>query len=222
MHGRSLRRLLSGAALALCAVPLASACDAHEPPALRPPAPSASPPQGLRFDTELGVVRCRLFPARTPRAVALVAGLASGTAAFRDAKSGSVRRARYYDGLTFFRRIAGVLVQTGCRVGDGSGHPGYRIAAELHPDDAELLREPGALVMAAYRAPPDRPDPNPPPPGQVIGSQLVITLRPMPHLAGELPVVGRCRDLDVVRALSLAREPPRLKRLEVTQAASPP
>jgi peptidyl-prolyl cis-trans isomerase A (cyclophilin A) len=192
------------------------ACDAGAVTPLEPPAPvTGDAARRLVFETELGTVHCKLFPERAPGAVALVTGLAAGTARFRDARTGAVRTGRFYDGLTFFRRTAGAMVQVGCPLGTGTGHPGYRIEAELHPDDAKLLAEPGALVMARYHPAPNRVDPNPPPPGHVIGSQLVITLRPMPHLAGELPVIGRCADLDVVRRLSLAAEPPVLRRLEV-------
>jgi peptidyl-prolyl cis-trans isomerase A (cyclophilin A) len=170
----------------------------------------------LQLDTELGTIHCALLSHRTPRTVALIRGLAEGTIAFRDHRTGVERRGRYYDGLKFFRRIPGVMVQTGCPVGDGTGHPGFRIAAELHADDATLLREPGAMVMACYRPPENRPDPAPPPPGEVIGSQFAITLRASTHLAGQLPVVGRCSDLDVVRRLSRAKHDPILKHLRVT------
>lgn len=169
----------------------------------------------LQLETEYGTVLCTLLRHRAPHAVALIKGLAEGTIAFRDYRTGLERRGRYYDGLRFFRRIPGVMVQTGCPVGDGTGYPGFRIAAELHADDATLLREPGALVMARYHPPQNRPDPNPPAPGQVIGSQFAITLRASTHLAGQLPVVGRCRNLDVVRRLSLAKHTPVLKRLRL-------
>jgi len=170
----------------------------------------------LTLDTELGTVHCTLFSQRAPRTVALIRGLADGTVAFRDHRSGLKRRGRYYDGLKFFRRIPGVMVQTGCPIGDGTGHSGFRVEAELHADDMALLREPGALVMARYHAPENRLDPNPPPPGKVIGSQFAITLRASTHLAGQLPVIGRCRDLEVVRRLSLAKHEPILKRLRIT------
>lgn len=170
----------------------------------------------LTLDTELGTVRCTLFDQRAPRTVALIRGLADAKTAFRDHRTGLKHRGRYYDGLRFFRRIPGVMVQTGCPIGDGTGHPGFRIEAELHADDKTLLREPGALVMARYHPPENRLDPDPPPPGKVIGSQFAITLQASIHLAGQLPVVGRCRNLDVVRRLSLAKHEPILKRLRVT------
>ena len=176
---------------------------------------STRPTISIRLETSLGSVRCELLAARAPHAVALVAELAQGKRPYRLGAQAEFGKGRYYDGLTFFRRIPNVMVQTGCPLGNGTGYPGFRIEAELHKDDARFLKQPGALVMARYRTPPNRQDPHPPPKGHVIGSQFAITLRPMTHLAGELPVVGRCQDLDVVKKLSLASDTPILKRLEV-------
>ena len=170
----------------------------------------------LTLDTELGTVHCTLFNQRVPRTVAHIKGLADGTIAFRDYRSGLKRRGHYYDGLKFFRRIPGVMVQTGCPIGDGTGHPGFRIEAEVHDDDTKLLQEPGTLVMARYHPAKNRIDPDPPLPGKVIGSQFSIMLRASTHLAGQTPVIGRCRDLEVIRRLSLATQAPILKRLRVT------
>jgi len=93
-------------------------------------------------------------------------------------------------------------VQSGCPVGDGTGHPGYRIPVESSPDDARRLAEPGALLLARYHPAPNRDDPEPPPPGHVIGSQFVIAVSDMSHLAGEVTVIGSCSDLPRVRAMA--------------------
>ncbi len=53
--------------------------------------------------------------------------------------------------------------------------------------------------------PPNRADPNPPAPGRVLGSQFVVTLAGMQHLAGSVTVLGRCADLEVVRAIAEQR-----------------
>ena len=94
------------------------------------------------------------------------------------------------------------MVQSGCPVGDGTGTPGYRIEVEARGQDAVELAQPGALALARYTVPPGRADPSPPPPGHVIGSQFAITLVDMRHLAGQVSVIGRCQDLDVVRRIS--------------------
>ena len=56
--------------------------------------------------------------------------------------------------------------------------------------------------FASYHAPPNRIDPAPPPAGQVIGSQFVIGLNDLSHLAGEGSVLGSCGDLERVRSIA--------------------
>jgi peptidyl-prolyl cis-trans isomerase A (cyclophilin A) len=189
----------------------------HAGDPVAPPEPAAifgaAPPAHARLEmvTDAGTVHCEIDPARVPRAAALVVGLARGDASFRDARSGAVVRRPYYDGLTFFRRLPGELIQTGCPLGDGTGHPGFRIPIETSARDAELLAHPGALLLAHYQPAPSRADPDPPPPGHVIGSQIAVALTPMTQTLGAVTVLGRCGDLDVVRKLS-----------EVPRGAPPP
>jgi peptidyl-prolyl cis-trans isomerase A (cyclophilin A) len=173
-----------------------------------PPAPSAVFGTSLgksirvRLETERGAVRCTLEPERVPNGAALFVGLSTGRAQHREPRSGRISDEPLYVHRKFFRAISGVLVQSGCPLDDGTGHPGYRIAVEPRPDDAERLRLPGALLLARYTPPPGRHDPNPPPPGRVIGSQFVVTLADMHHLAGLVTVLGRCGDLEVVSAIA--------------------
>jgi cyclophilin family peptidyl-prolyl cis-trans isomerase len=155
----------------------------------------------VTFETDAGAIQCEIDPARVPRAAAMVVGLARGKAPFRDAHIGLTVQRPYYDGLTFFRRMPGEIIQTGCPNGDGTGHPGFRIAVETTARDAEILAQPGALFLAHYQAPP-HPDPDAPPPDHVIGSQLVISLVPLTQNLGAVTVLGRCGDLDVVRRIS--------------------
>ena len=156
----------------------------------------------LELETDAGTIHCEIDPARVPRAAALVVGLARGDTPFRNPRTNAVERRPYYDGLTFFRRLPGEMIQTGCPLGDGTGHPGYRIPVETSAGDADLLARPGALLLARYQPAPSRADPNPPPPGQVIGSQLAVALAPMTQNLGKVTVLGRCGDLDVVRKIS--------------------
>ncbi len=156
----------------------------------------------VAIDTAQGSIPCEVFPARTPRAVAMFVGLARGRGAWRDPRTNEVVRRPYYRGLSFFRAIPGALIQAGCPLGNGTGHPGYRIPVESAPGDHERLMQPGALLLARYHPAPNREDPNPPPAGHVIGSQFVIALTDMSHLAGEVTVIGACRSLDVVRRIA--------------------
>jgi peptidyl-prolyl cis-trans isomerase A (cyclophilin A) len=210
LTGRAPIAFLVGVAVLAAAL----ACGRRRAPAaareaIAPPEPIAifggPPPEHARlsFETDGGTIHCEIDPARVPRAAALLVGLARGDARFRDARSGAVVRRPYYDGLTFFRRLPGEMIQTGCAIGDGSGHPGFRIPVETSARDADLLAHPGALLLAHYQPPPLRADPEPPPPDQVIGSQLVIALTPMTQNLGAVTVLGRCGDADVVRGLSM-------------------
>jgi peptidyl-prolyl cis-trans isomerase A (cyclophilin A) len=170
------------------------------------------------LETSEGVVRCELDGAHAPRALGMVVALATARAPFLDPRTHEVVRRRYYDGLPFFRAIPNVLLQTGCPIGDGSGTPGYRLPVEPGDDDAASLSRPGVLLLARYQPPPGRADPAPPAPGDTIGSQLVIALDDMSHLAGQVTVLGRCKDLDVVRRIATdvaSGTPVRLLRLRL-------
>jgi peptidyl-prolyl cis-trans isomerase A (cyclophilin A) len=166
------------------------------------------------LNTSEGVVHCTLATARTPRGVAMFVALARGRATWRDKRSGQLTHQPMYRDLPFFRAIANAMVQSGCPIGNGTGHPGYRIPVESSADDAARLRRPGALILARYQPAPNRADPEPPPPGHVIGSQFVITLTDMSHLAGKVSVIGECQDLPVVARIAQRvsqGEPARLK-----------
>jgi hypothetical protein len=65
-----------------------------------------------------------------------------------------------------------------------------------HPTDET------APQSARYRPAPNRVDPEPPPPGDVIGSQFLITLADMSHLAGQVSVIGACEDLTIVTRIA--------------------
>jgi peptidyl-prolyl cis-trans isomerase A (cyclophilin A) len=153
------------------------------------------------LQTSDGDVHCLLDAEHAPRGVALFLGLATGRAVRRDPLSLALTHEPLYVQRRFFRAVPGFFVQTGCPLDDGTGHPGYRIAPEPAPDDAARLAR-GALFFATYTAPPGRTDPSPPPPGDTIGSQFVIALTSMKHLAGTTTVLGRRDDLDVVERLA--------------------
>lgn len=173
-----------------------------------------------RLLTDEGVIHCTLDAERAPHAVASFVGLATGRSAHRDPRDGSPTSLPLYTARRFFRAVPGVFVQSGCPFDDGTGHPGYRFAPEPNADDAARLG-PGALLLASYTPAPGRSDPEPPAPGQTLGSQFVITLTNMQHLAGRTTVLGRCQDLDIVERLARAvgaGRPPLLERIEIARA----
>lgn len=193
------------------------ACKAKAPP--EPPAPDAvfgarTTPVAIVLETSRGPVHCSLEIEKAKRASAMIVGLATARAPFLD-RGGQVAQRPYFDGLAFFRKIPGALIQTGCPNDDGTGTPGYRIPVETSPDDAERLAKPGVLLLARYTLQQGRTDPAPPPPGHVIGTQMVIALGDMRHLAGRVTVLGACRDLEVVEAIAKSPDRERLTRLRV-------
>src|SRR5262249_8270379 len=120
-------------------------------------------PIPIVLETTEGSIRCELDPVRTPKTTALFVGFATGRAAWRDPRTSQIVRRPLYSDLSVFRSIPDALLQTGCPLGDGTGTPGYRVPVESSDDDRARLARPGAIAFARYTAPPDRPDPNPPP-----------------------------------------------------------
>lgn len=154
------------------------------------------------IESSEGAIHCELDPVRTTKTTAMFVGFATGRATWRDPQSNEIVRRPLYSDLSVFRAVAGAMMQSGCPLGDGTGTPGYRIPVESSADDRERLARPGVLFFARYNPPPDRADPHPPPPGDVIGSQFAIALQDMSHLAGQVTVIGTCSDLDVVRRIT--------------------
>ncbi len=103
-------------------------------------------------------------------------------------------KAKFYDGLTFHRKVNGPglnIIQGGCPKGDGTGGPGWTIIDEYtHPNQRLHIR--GTVAMARTNAP------------NSSGSQFYICLKPQPHLDGAYTTFGKViQGMDVVDQLSI-------------------
>ncbi len=125
--------------------------------------------------TSVGTITCELFSKDAPNTVANFVGLATGTKEFKDAKTGSMVKRPFYNGLTFHRVIPGFMIQGGDPLGNGTGGPGYEFNNE---NTNASFNKPGVLAMANAG-----PDTN--------GSQFFITVAPTPGLQGDYNVFGQ-------------------------------
>ncbi|MCL6502506.1 MAG: peptidylprolyl isomerase [Pirellulales bacterium] len=91
----------------------------------------------------------------------------------------------FYDGIVFHRVIKDFVIQAGCPRGDGTGGPGYTIAAEFNA----VPHEAGVLSMARTQ------DPN------SAGSQFFICLGRIPHLDRKYTAFGRTADAGSLRVV---------------------
>lgn len=135
-----------------------------------------------------GEIKIKLYHERAPKTVANFTELATGQKEYTDLKSGSPKKDKYYDGLSFHRVIPGFMVQAGCPMGNGTGGPGFKFADEFHSDLKHS--KPGILSMANA-------GPN------TNGSQFFITTGPTPHLDNRHSVFGEVvSGMDIVEKIA--------------------
>ena len=137
--------------------------------------------QTATLHTNLGDIVLNLFADQAPKTVANFVGLAGGTLEFQDPETGERRKGPFYDGVVFHRVIDGFMVQTGDRLGTGTGGPGYTFADEFHPELS--FNRPYLLAMANAG------------PG-TNGSQFFITVGPTPHLNRRHTIFGEVADAE--------------------------
>jgi peptidyl-prolyl cis-trans isomerase A (cyclophilin A) len=155
------------AAAAQTANPTASPQTKKAPKAAATTATSAKPPEAI-LHTTVGDMKCELFSAQAPQAVANFIGLATGKKDWTNPTTGqNVHGKPLYDGVIFHRVIPNFMIQSGDPMGTGFGNPGYKFADELNAD--LLFDRPGRLAMAN-----SGPNTN--------GSQFFITEVPYPSL----------------------------------------
>ncbi|MDR2454371.1 MAG: peptidylprolyl isomerase [Bifidobacteriaceae bacterium] len=133
--------------------------------------------------TSEGDIKFDLFPDTAPETVANFTGLAQGSKPWRDPATGADGQGPFYDGVVFHRVIDGFMIQTGDRLGTGTGGPGYSFDDEIVP--ARVFSEPYLVAMANAGRRAGR---------GTNGSQFFITVAPTPHLNTGHTIFGRVGD----------------------------
>jgi peptidyl-prolyl cis-trans isomerase A (cyclophilin A) len=139
--------------------------------------------------TSAGDIRIELFPNHAPKTVANFTGLATGTKAWTDPRTGAERTEPLYDGVLFHRVIEGFMIQTGDPLGTGTGGPGYTFDDEIHPE--LTFSEPYLLAMANAGK---RRDPITGKVGGTNGSQFFISVAATTWLNGKHTIFGKVAD----------------------------
>jgi peptidyl-prolyl cis-trans isomerase A (cyclophilin A) len=177
-------------------------------PKTAPKAAAKASPTAV-IHTSAGDLKCILFPAQAPKAVATFVGLAKGTKPWKDPATGNtVHGKSLYDGVIFHRTIPEFMIQGGDPSGSGSGDVGFEFEDELHAD--LLFDQPGRLAMA-NRGP------------NTNSSQFFITEKEVPFLNPCLDpngcmggrrapnsgytIFGQCDDSSVELVKKIARMP---------------
>jgi peptidyl-prolyl cis-trans isomerase A (cyclophilin A) len=138
-------------------------------------------------EEELGEIKIKLFPEKSPVTVSNFIGLAKGQKEYRDPRTGEVKKGRFYDGLIFHRVIKDFMIQGGDPTGTGRGGPGYTFEDEF--SEGLTFDKKGILAMAN-----SGPNTN--------GSQFFITLKPTPWLNNRHTIFGEVVEgMDVVEEI---------------------
>ena len=134
-------------------------------------------PDGLlaEIQSSKGTLIVRLHYDKAPMTVANFVGLAEGRIKWQDPRTHKIKAEPFYDGLSFHRKIPGVMVQAGDPKGNGNGGPGYIFQHEFHPS----LRHdrPGILSMLNAGS-------------YSHGSQFFISLKALPFFDDRHSVFG--------------------------------
>lgn len=175
-------------------------------------------PTGLYavFTTSQGAITAKLYEKYTPIAVANFAGLAMGTKAWKEPKTGAMVRRPMYDNITFHRVIKNEMIQSGDPTGTSAHDCGITIPDEFLP--GLTFNNPGQLAVANT----GKPDSG--------GCQFFITAGAVPRWNNQYTIFGEVvRGLSVVEAIDRAPlhgdkpvNPARLISVRIMRVGPPP
>ncbi|PWU10343.1 MAG: peptidylprolyl isomerase [Terriglobia bacterium] len=137
-------------------------------------APEREPGLYAIINTSMGTITAQLFEKEAPLTVRNFVGLARGTKAWKDPKTGAMAAKPLYNNITFHRVIPNFMIQTGDPTATGSHDCGFTIKDEIVP--TLKFDRPGRLAMANIGQP------------NTGGCQFFITEVPYPSLD---PPTGR-------------------------------
>ncbi|SPE30352.1 Peptidyl-prolyl cis-trans isomerase [Candidatus Sulfopaludibacter sp. SbA3] len=198
-----------------------AACAFSQTPAPPPGAPAAGGaalPDGLYaiFNTERGVIKVQLFEKETPLTVANFVGLAKGTKAWKDSKTGAMVKRPMYNNIAFYRIMMDQMIQAGDPTGKGSTPCGITLKDEIRPN--LKFDQPGRLAMANRSAP------------NTAECEWFITNVVAPPWDGSYTIFGQVVEgQDVVKAISrvaaiatIAKNPAKLITLTIQRVGPEP
>ena len=102
------------------------------PKAASKAAPAKAAPTAI-IHTTAGDLKCTLFPAQAPKAVANFIGLAKGTKPWKDPATGNTVHKPLYDGTIFHRTIPEFMIQGGDPSGTGAAMLGLSLKTNCIP-----------------------------------------------------------------------------------------
>jgi peptidyl-prolyl cis-trans isomerase A (cyclophilin A) len=85
------------------------------------------------FNTSMGGFTAELYEKYTPVAVRNFVGLAQGSKAWREPKTGNMVKRPMYEGITFHRVLRGIMIQSGDPTGTSSHDCGFHVNDEFLP-----------------------------------------------------------------------------------------
>jgi peptidyl-prolyl cis-trans isomerase A (cyclophilin A) len=139
------------------------------------------------FTTTEGNFRVQLFDEDAPKTVENFVGLAEGTKAWTDPRTGRAGTGPYYNGTVFHRVIDAFMIQGGDPLGQGTGGPGYKFADEF----SRKRRHSKAGILSMANSGPN-----------TNGGQFFITLAATPWLDDKHSVFGEVVEgMEVVKKI---------------------